>query len=142
MWETAYESYCSLLLLLLLTVYQFFILLHLIGLVQSFLSWKAFIPLSRLTYGAYLIHPMTIIVFYQSKLSGRAYTDMDLVRHTSILFHNKVSNWSPELFHTILCLTTPLSSHCDRFNSWEALALCCNVPHNTLLNYTIAMPLW
>jgi len=48
------------------------------GLVQNFLSWRAFMPLSRLTYGAYLIHPMTLLVFYQSKLSTRAYTDLDL----------------------------------------------------------------
>ena len=49
------------------------------GVVQNFLSWHAFMPLSRLTYGAYLIHPLTILVFYQSKLSSRAYTDLDLV---------------------------------------------------------------
>ena len=36
-------------------------------------------PLSRLTYGAYLIHPMTLLAFYESKLSTRAYTDLDLV---------------------------------------------------------------
>ena len=30
------------------------------GPVNSFLSWKAFIPLSRLTYCAYLIHPLVI----------------------------------------------------------------------------------
>ena len=36
-------------------------------------------PLSRLTYGVYLIHLMTIIVFYESKLSTRAYADLDFV---------------------------------------------------------------
>jgi len=47
------------------------------GLIQNFLSWSAFMPLSRLTYGVYLIHLMTIIVFYESKLSTRAYADLD-----------------------------------------------------------------
>jgi len=36
------------------------------GLVNSFLSWKAFIPLSRLTYATYLVHPMVIFFFYAS----------------------------------------------------------------------------
>ena len=29
-----------------------------LGVVNSFLSWKAWIPLSKLTYAAYLIHPI------------------------------------------------------------------------------------
>ena len=29
-----------------------------LGLINSFLSWKAWIPLSKLTYAAYLIHPI------------------------------------------------------------------------------------
>eukprot|EP00112_Aurelia_sp_Birch-Aquarium-sp1_P003064 Seg1343.5 transcript_id=Seg1343.5/GoldUCD/mRNA.D3Y31 product="Nose resistant to fluoxetine protein 6" protein_id=Seg1343.5/GoldUCD/D3Y31 len=48
------------------------------GLVDKFLSWRAFMPLSRLTYGAYLLHPMTIMLFFSCKQSSRAYTDMDL----------------------------------------------------------------
>ncbi|XP_065065008.1 nose resistant to fluoxetine protein 6-like [Rhopilema esculentum] len=48
------------------------------GLVNSILSWRAFIPLSRLTFGAYLLHPLVMIIFYQTKQSPRAYTDMDM----------------------------------------------------------------
>lgn len=32
------------------------------GIINTFLSWKAFVPLGRLTYCAYLVHP--IIMFY------------------------------------------------------------------------------
>ncbi|KFM59972.1 Nose resistant to fluoxetine protein 6, partial [Stegodyphus mimosarum] len=36
------------------------------GIVDSILSWKLFIPLSRLTYCAYLIHPMVITGYFSS----------------------------------------------------------------------------
>ena len=39
-------------------------LYDLIGFVQRFLSWKFFMPLSRLSYAAYLIHPIYIKVFF------------------------------------------------------------------------------
>merc|ERR1719186_992651 len=34
------------------------------GYINDILSWKAFIPLSRLTYCTYLVHPMIIYLFY------------------------------------------------------------------------------
>ncbi|XP_076348472.1 O-acyltransferase like protein-like [Tachypleus tridentatus] len=34
------------------------------GFITTFLSWKAFIPLSRLTYSAYLVHPVAIAALY------------------------------------------------------------------------------
>ncbi|CAE1236827.1 unnamed protein product [Acanthosepion pharaonis] len=34
------------------------------GFVNTILSWKAFIPLSRLTYCAYLVHPIILQSFY------------------------------------------------------------------------------
>lgn len=37
------------------------------GIVHNFLSSKIFIPLSRLTYGAYLIHPIVMATFYGSR---------------------------------------------------------------------------
>ena len=37
------------------------------GIVNSLLSWKPFIPLSRLSYSAYLIHPVIIACFYGSR---------------------------------------------------------------------------
>lgn len=37
------------------------------GFVSTILSWKAFVPLSRLTYCAYLIHPVVMAIFYGSR---------------------------------------------------------------------------
>ncbi|XP_014662242.1 PREDICTED: nose resistant to fluoxetine protein 6-like, partial [Priapulus caudatus] len=37
------------------------------GFVNTLLSWKALIPLSRLTYCAYLVHPVIIMTFYFSR---------------------------------------------------------------------------
>ena len=39
------------------------------GLLNSFMSWKAFVPLSRLTYCGYLIHPL--IMYYQANFRQR-----------------------------------------------------------------------
>ncbi|KAF8796918.1 nose resistant to fluoxetine protein 6-like [Argiope bruennichi] len=36
------------------------------GVINSILSWKAWIPLSRLTYCAYLIHPIVLFGYYSS----------------------------------------------------------------------------
>jgi hypothetical protein len=36
-----------------------------IGPINAFLSWKAFMPLSRLTFCAYLIHPVIIITYFR-----------------------------------------------------------------------------
>ena len=49
------------------------------GYVNTLLSWKAFIPLGRLTYCAYLIHPM-IIMYYMFTLRVPLYmTDTAIV---------------------------------------------------------------
>ncbi|XP_067140919.1 nose resistant to fluoxetine protein 6-like [Centruroides vittatus] len=37
------------------------------GFVNSLLSWKALIPFSRLTYSAYLIHPVLMVIFYSTR---------------------------------------------------------------------------
>jgi len=37
------------------------------GFINTILSWKGFIPLSRLTYCAYLIHPIVMYYFYMSR---------------------------------------------------------------------------
>uniref|UniRef100_A0A7M5UY80 Nose resistant-to-fluoxetine protein N-terminal domain-containing protein n=1 Tax=Clytia hemisphaerica TaxID=252671 RepID=A0A7M5UY80_9CNID len=34
------------------------------GVINSFLSWRFWIPLSRLTFGAYLLHPLVIFYFF------------------------------------------------------------------------------
>ena len=54
------------------------------GAVNSLLSWRAFIPLSRLTYSAYLIHPIVIQVFYSSFETPLHFSDIVVV---SIAFH-------------------------------------------------------
>ena len=55
------------------------------GVVNSFLSWKAWIPMSKLTYGAYLIH----ITCQQIVLFGSSYalhfTDFMMVKQFQIL---------------------------------------------------------
>ncbi|KAK3594983.1 hypothetical protein CHS0354_019911 [Potamilus streckersoni] len=39
------------------------------GIVNSMLSWNGFIPLMRLTYAAYLVHPICMMVYVYSKRS-------------------------------------------------------------------------
>ena len=46
------------------------------GPVNSFLSWGVFVPLSRLTFSAYLIHPVIILVFQHSLQDRITYTDI------------------------------------------------------------------
>ncbi|XP_078685750.1 nose resistant to fluoxetine protein 6-like [Branchiostoma floridae x Branchiostoma belcheri] len=47
------------------------------GIINTILSWKAWIPLSRLTYCAYLVHPMVIYLVYQDqKETNIHYTDI------------------------------------------------------------------
>ena len=49
------------------------------GYVNTFLSWKAFIPLSRLTYCAYLVHP--IVIYYYINTAQRLihFTDLQVI---------------------------------------------------------------
>jgi len=35
-----------------------------VGFINTLLSWSAFVPLSRLTYAAYLVHPMLMLWYY------------------------------------------------------------------------------
>nr|XP_058949088.1 nose resistant to fluoxetine protein 6-like [Pocillopora verrucosa] len=48
------------------------------GLVNKFLSARFWIPLSRLTYCAYLVHPIIIFVLFQSYETVRAYSDVHI----------------------------------------------------------------
>ncbi|XP_065676583.1 nose resistant to fluoxetine protein 6 isoform X2 [Hydra vulgaris] len=36
------------------------------GFVNRFLSWNVFLPISRLTFGVYLVHPLVLLFFYYS----------------------------------------------------------------------------
>ncbi|XP_064650020.1 nose resistant to fluoxetine protein 6-like [Lineus longissimus] len=49
------------------------------GFVNMFLSWKGFIPLSRLTYCAYLVHPVIMTVYYTSLRAPYIATDTMLI---------------------------------------------------------------
>ena len=45
------------------------------GLIDDFLSWKAFIPLSKLTYGAYLSHIMIQLMVFYTQTSPIYFSD-------------------------------------------------------------------
>ena len=47
------------------------------GIVNDFLSWKIFIPLSRLTYAAYLVHLNYIYMYYGHARTPIYYTSLD-----------------------------------------------------------------
>ncbi|XP_061164514.1 nose resistant to fluoxetine protein 6-like [Saccostrea echinata] len=49
------------------------------GYINTLLSWKAFVPLSRLTYCAYLIHPLVMYVYYLNRNFPFYLTDLDMV---------------------------------------------------------------
>ena len=50
-----------------------------VGWLNEFLSWPGFVPLSRMTYCAYLVHPVIITVFYASHKSKVAWDETTLV---------------------------------------------------------------
>lgn len=49
------------------------------GFIAKLLSWKTFIPLSRLTYCAYLIHPILIHGYYQAYPTAFHFTELLMV---------------------------------------------------------------
>lgn len=49
------------------------------GFVNTFLSWKPFIPLSRLTYCAYLVHPIIMVSFYLDSRYPIYLTDFETI---------------------------------------------------------------
>ena len=73
------------------------------GLVDTILSWKAFIPLSRLTYSAYLVHPIVIYVYYGSLERPFHYSDISVVSLTkklilflTVIYSHKITSWGGE----------------------------------------------
>lgn len=60
------------------------------GIVNSFLSWKLFVPLSRLTYISYLIHPVVIEVVYYAKQGPLLLTDLDVVKSFTYMCKNNL----------------------------------------------------
>ncbi|ELT87089.1 hypothetical protein CAPTEDRAFT_212209 [Capitella teleta] len=53
------------------------------GFVNTFLSWKAFVPLGKLTYTCYLIHPLVIYYFEYSRS-----TQIHILGSTMTLFYS------------------------------------------------------
>ena len=51
------------------------------GYVNDILSWKGFVPLSRLTYCTYLIHPMVLDLIY----AGSSDTFINFRLYTGII---------------------------------------------------------
>ncbi|WAR11321.1 NRF6-like protein [Mya arenaria] len=49
------------------------------GWINELLSWRGFIPLSRLTYCAYLIHPLVMLTFYMNRRQLTYFTQFELV---------------------------------------------------------------
>ncbi|XP_013412631.1 nose resistant to fluoxetine protein 6 isoform X2 [Lingula anatina] len=61
------------------------------GFVNTLMSWKAFVPLSRLTYCAYLIHPIIMYVVYVGRETLIHATDVTM---TYIYFGNIVASFA------------------------------------------------
>ncbi|XP_052094567.1 O-acyltransferase like protein-like isoform X5 [Mytilus californianus] len=49
------------------------------GFVNTILSWRGFVPLSRLTYCAYLIHPLVMYFYYQSRKQFLFWDDHEVI---------------------------------------------------------------
>ncbi|XP_070533929.1 nose resistant to fluoxetine protein 6-like [Ptychodera flava] len=49
------------------------------GPVDSLLSWNAWSPLSRLTYCAYLVHPIVMYLYYWSRKTVINYTELNMI---------------------------------------------------------------
>ncbi|KAL4220888.1 hypothetical protein ACF0H5_019154 [Mactra antiquata] len=49
------------------------------GLINSFLSWNGFIPLSRLSYAAYLVHPICMMIYFASRRTLFYITDYNII---------------------------------------------------------------
>ncbi|XP_076093222.1 O-acyltransferase like protein-like [Mytilus galloprovincialis] len=49
------------------------------GFVNTILSWKGFVPLSRLTYCAYLIHPLVMYFYYKSRKQLLFWDDHEVI---------------------------------------------------------------
>ena len=59
------------------------------GFVNRLLSWKALVPLSRLTYMAYLVHPIVMYTYYSQQKYLINYDDFNIVSCvTSPLFYS------------------------------------------------------
>ena len=58
---------------------QYGALLSILGPINTFLSWRIWIPLSRLNFAMYLLHPMIIFLCYLQYKTPMYYTDVSQV---------------------------------------------------------------
>lgn len=49
------------------------------GWVNTFLAWKVWAPLGRLTYAAYLVHPMVLFGYYLNAVAPIQFTDLEFI---------------------------------------------------------------
>ena len=62
------------------------------GWINTLLSWKGVIPLSRLTYCAYLFHPAVLYYYYSSRRQLIYFNDIEIVSKTELyLFLNNAT---------------------------------------------------
>ena len=54
-------------------------LMYFLGFINTILSWKVFIPLGRLTYCAYLVHPIIQYYYYGSRKELQYWDDHEIV---------------------------------------------------------------
>ena len=54
-------------------------IVHIVGVVDKLLSWPGLIPLSRMSYAAYLLHPIMMMVHMYSKRALVYIADYDIV---------------------------------------------------------------
>jgi hypothetical protein len=85
------------------------------GLVNWFLSWKIWIPLSRLTHCAYLVHPIVMAVFYGSRWQSFDFSTYLMVNY-KLLHKQNDQKLSIDCRHTLqsatyLLLISSLSSY-------------------------------
>ena len=50
-----------------------------LGIVNSILSWSGLVPLSRMSYAAYLVHPIMMMIYVFSKRNLVYLADFDVV---------------------------------------------------------------
>ena len=75
------------------------------GLVNSFLSQKFWAPLARLTFGAYLIHPILIFIALMTRPVMFHATYVEIVSMTAILIismNESFTTWSLKLPDTYI----------------------------------------
>lgn len=76
-----------------------------VGLVDKILSARFWIPLSRLTYCAYLVHPIALLAFVGSFETVRAYSDVHIVSSSCLSPLMVLISCLLDYFVSLLCKT-------------------------------------